>query len=223
MGAGPQGRHVGISYGGISQLFTAQTRPPDLEAIAPCRCSMRPARRCTPAASSTPVSRSRGLKNASRTPNRPLPAMARHGPTNGSSQVTPPARPTRPCTARRPTCCPRSGKTPPTTRRWPIRWTRSASCTTSTCRRSWPASGRTSRPVATAPTWPSTSPAPDGSGSRSPTGPISTRSTRTRTTACTTSWSCSSPTVRRSSNRPCRVSWRRSSISKRWGSRSGTW
>jgi predicted acyl esterase len=26
---------MGISYGGISQLFTAQTRPPDLEAIAP--------------------------------------------------------------------------------------------------------------------------------------------------------------------------------------------
>ena len=26
---------LGISYGGISQLFTAQTRPPDLEAIAP--------------------------------------------------------------------------------------------------------------------------------------------------------------------------------------------
>ena len=26
---------LGISYGGISQLFTAQTQPPDLEAIAP--------------------------------------------------------------------------------------------------------------------------------------------------------------------------------------------
>src|SRR5205807_8518753 len=26
---------MGISYGGISQLFTAQTNPPDLEAIAP--------------------------------------------------------------------------------------------------------------------------------------------------------------------------------------------
>ena len=39
----------------------------------------------------------------------------------------------------------------------------------------------------------------DRSGSRSPTAPTSTRSIRTPTTACTTSWSCTSPTRRRSS------------------------
>ena len=38
-------------------------------------------------------------------------------------------------------------------RRWPTRSTRSRSSTRSTCRRSWPASGRTSRPAATAPIW----------------------------------------------------------------------
>ena len=44
----------------------------------------------------------------------------------------------------------------------------------------------------------STSPAPNASGSRSPTAPTSTRSIRIRSTGCTTSWSCSSRTERRS-------------------------
>ena len=88
----------------------------------------------------------------------------------------------------------RSKKTRPTTRRSPTRSTRSRSSTRSTCRRSWPASSRTSRPAVTAPIWPSTSPARAASGSRSPTAPTSTRSIRTRTTGCTTSWSCTSRT-----------------------------
>ena len=82
-----------------------------------------------------------------------------------------------------------------------MRSTRSRSSTRSRCRRSWRASGRTSRPAVTAPTSPSISPAPSSSGSRSPTAPTSTRSIPTPMTAGTTSWSCSSPTRRRSPTR----------------------
>ena len=95
----------------------------------------------------------------------------------------------------------RSKRTRRTTRRWPTRSTRSRSSTRSTCRRSWPASGRTSRPGAIVPIWLSTSPVRVASGSRSPTAPTSTRSIRTRTTGCTTSWSCTSRTRHRSSTR----------------------
>ena len=55
------------------------------------------------------------------------------------------------------------------------------------------------------------------SGSRSPTAPTSTRSIRTRTTGCTTSWSCTSPTRRRSSTRRSCMPRPRSSTTKRWG------
>ena len=122
--------------------------------------STRPRRPSTPVASSTPASRCRGPKTASSTPSRPVPPTASTGPTNRSRKATRPARPTRSCTARRRTCWRKSKKTRPTTRPWPTRSTRSRSFTTSTCRRSWHASGRTSRPAATAPIWPSTSPAP---------------------------------------------------------------
>ena len=63
-------------------------------------------------------------------------------------------------------------------RRSPTRSPRSRSCTRSRCRCTSPASGPTSRPAVTAPTSPSTSPARRASGSRSPTAPTSTRSTR---------------------------------------------
>ena len=94
---------------------------------------------------------------------------------------------TRRCTARRRTCWPRSGPTTTTCRRWPTRWRRSRSSTRSRCRSTWPASGRTSRRAVTARLWPSTSPAPSASGSRSRTAPTSTRSIRRPSTAGTTS------------------------------------
>jgi len=66
---------------------------------------------------------------------------------------------------------------------------------------SWPASGPTSRPAVTARIWPSTSAGRGARGSRSPTAPTSTRSTRRPSTAGTTSSSCSSPGSRRSPTR----------------------
>ena len=70
--------------------------------------------------------------------------------------------------------------------------------------------------------WPSTSPARTASGSRSPTAPTSTRSIPTRSTAGTTSWSCTSRTRRRSRTRRSSTPPRRSSTRRRWGSRGVT-
>ena len=175
---------MGISYGGISQLFTAQLQPPDLAAIAPLSVIDATATTLYPG----------GILNtgfavawAEQRQQNAEPAGPDQRPgvglRNRSRKATRPARPTRRSTARRRTCWTRSKKTRPTTRRSPTRSIRSRSSTRSRCRRSWPASGRTSRPAATAPIWPSTSPARTRSGSRSPTAPTSTRSIRTRSTA----------------------------------------
>ena len=64
---------MGISYGGISQLFTAQLDPPDLEAISPLSFSTRPRRPSIRVACSIPASRSTGRSSASRRPSRPGP------------------------------------------------------------------------------------------------------------------------------------------------------
>ena len=133
---------------------------------------------------------------AQRRTGRPQPT-ASTGPTNRSRKATRPVRPTRTCTERQRTCSEKSKKTRPTTRLWPTRWIRSRSCTTSRSRPSWHASGRTSRPADTAPTWRSTSPARRRSGSRSPTASIPTRWIRLPSIGCMTSWSCSSRTKRR--------------------------
>ena len=67
-----------------------------------------------------------------------------------------------------------------------------------TFRRSWRKAVQNA-PSSESPTsQPSTSRAPTGSGSRSPTARTSTRWIPTRSTAGTTSWSCSSPTRRQS-------------------------
>ena len=57
---------MGISYGGISQLFTAQLNPPTSRPSRRFRCSTPRRRRSIRAASSTPASRSPGPSSASR-------------------------------------------------------------------------------------------------------------------------------------------------------------
>jgi hypothetical protein len=119
---------MGISYGGISQLFTART--PASPSTGPRSASTRPCRPARTAGSPTPGSRSR-------TAIRPV-------------------RRTRRSTPRRLTCSARSAPTTTTSPKWPTRSPRSPSSTRSTSRCSWPASGPTSRPAATAPRSPST-------------------------------------------------------------------
>jgi hypothetical protein len=70
---------IGISYGAISQLFTAQLDPPASRRSRRSRRSTHWRRRCTPAASSTPASRSPGPSSASRTRSRPARTAARRG------------------------------------------------------------------------------------------------------------------------------------------------
>jgi hypothetical protein len=103
---------MGISYGAISQLFTAQTDPPDLEAISPL------------SASSTPGSRSRGQSNGSKTLSRRVPIPGRHGRIRRSKAATPRARQIRTYTAKQQISCPRSTPMTTTTRQSRTRWTR---------------------------------------------------------------------------------------------------
>ncbi len=189
----------GISYGGISQLFAAQLRPPALEAIAPLSVVDATATTLYPGGVlntgfAVPLGRRAPVRRRTGRPAQRRALGLRTDPERRHDLRGQPG-PARRGDA---TCWQKSKKTRPTTRPSPTRWTRSRSSTTSTSRRSWHASGRTSRPAGTAPIWRSTSPAPSTSGSRSPTAPISTRSIRTRSTGCTTSWSCTSRTRRRS-------------------------
>ena len=94
---------MGISYGGISQLFTAQTQPAeprrDLAALGD-RVHRR--RRSIPAACSNTGFAVNWAKerihDAQPAVTRPA---ASPGPTRRSRRATRPARPTRPCTARK--------------------------------------------------------------------------------------------------------------------------
>ena len=192
---------MGISYGGISQLFTAATRPPSLAAIAPLSVLDSTQTTLYPGGIlntgfAVPWAKER-VEDAK-------PASAEPGPAVGL-QADPGRRPDLPrqpgpARARRSTCWRRSGPTATTGPRSPTRSRRSPSSTRSTCRPSSPASGPTSRPAATARTSPRASPAPTASGSPSPTAPTSTRSTRRPPTAGTTSSSSTSPGRRRSSH-----------------------
>ena len=209
---------LGISYGGISQLFVAATDPPHLTSIAPMsviddnattlypggilntgfalgwaehRQSRRPARLADDR---------RGVGVQAHPGGRPhlqgQPGPARRGAERGGPGT---GQPLLRAQCRRP---PGSDH---------------ASCTRSTCPSISPASGPTSRPAATARTWRSTSPARRASGSRSPTASTATRWTRTRSTAGMTSSSSTSPTA----PLRCRLRsrrWRRPSTSRRWGS-----
>ena len=109
-----------------------------------------------------------------------------------------------PAAARRSISWRRPAPTTTSCPRWPTRWRPSHSSTRSTSRSISPASSPTSRPEATAPTWRNTSRAQSASGSRSPTASMSTHWTRRRSTAGTTSWSCTWPTAGLACSSPTR-------------------
>ena len=104
---------MGISYGGISQLFVGAdpaAEPRGDHAAVADRPDADDA--LSRAASSTPASRSSGPRTASTTPSRRPRTTARTGPTSRSRRATRSARRTRSCTPRRSTCSARSGATP---------------------------------------------------------------------------------------------------------------
>ena len=90
----------GISYGGISQLFAAQERPPALEAIAPLSVLDATATTLYPGGVLNTGFAVAWAEERHSTPNRPAPPTASTGPTNRSRKATRPAKPTRTCTAR---------------------------------------------------------------------------------------------------------------------------
>ena len=151
---------MGISYGGISQLFTAQTHPPSLAAISPLSVIDATQTTLYPG----------GILNTGfavdwakeRSPRRPAGVTQRRAALG--LQADPGGRPDL---RGQPGPAPRGGgpdgqdprERPLHARRSPTRWRRSRSSTRSTCRCSWPASGPTSRPAATARRSPSASPA----------------------------------------------------------------
>ncbi len=178
---------MGISYGAISQLFTAQLDPPDLEAISPLSTIDATATTLYPG----------GILNtgfavdwAQQRQAEAEPAGPNSGQPYAYQQIQ---SGDQTCAANQTLhgeaadLMAKSAPTRPTTRRRPTPWIRSRLSTRSRCRRSWPASGRTSRQVATVRIWCSTSPGPSRSGSRSPTALTSTRSIRTHSIAGTTS------------------------------------
>ena len=91
---------MGISYGGISQLFTAQTNPPSLAAISPLSVIDATQTTLYPGGIlNTGFAVELGQGARSTTPSRRRPTAGSPGPTSGSRRATRPARPTRPCTA----------------------------------------------------------------------------------------------------------------------------
>ena len=142
---------VGVSYGGISQLFVAATQPPSLAAITPLSV----------------IDNTADDALSGRDPQHRLRARVGEGPRRRRQAG---ARDRRPGVGLdriqsgdddlrgEPGAAPRGGRparqdpraTATTARRSPIRWRRSRSSTRSTCPTSSPASGPTSRPAATA-------------------------------------------------------------------------
>ena len=173
---------MGISYGGDQPaLHRADSTRRSLAAISPL--SVLDAHADDALSGRHPQHRLRGRLGEGAPVHEAKPASAQRRAALGLP-ADPGRRPDlqgQPGAARRGgrTCWRRSAPTTTTRRRWPTRCRRSPSSTRSTCPCSWPASGPTSRPAATARLWPSTSPARAASGSRSPTAPTSTRSTRT--------------------------------------------
>ena len=104
---------MGISYGGISQLFTAATDPPSLAAISPL--SVIDQTQTTLYPGGHPQHRLRRRLGEGARSTTPCPASAHRRPalrpTSRSRAATRPARRTRRSTARRSTCSRRSART----------------------------------------------------------------------------------------------------------------
>ena len=95
---------MGISYGGISQLFTAQLQPPILAAISPLSVLDATATTLYPGGIlNTGFAVAWAQRAPARGAARPDPTAASRGRTSGSRAATRRARPTRCCTPRRPT------------------------------------------------------------------------------------------------------------------------
>ena len=144
----------GISYGGISQLFTARTQPPSLAAITPLSVIDGPQTTLYPGGIlntgfALNWARERMAESHPADPDDPNNG-ASPGPSSGSRKATRTARTTRSFTPRPRTWSRGSARPTTTSQRSSTRSPRSPSWTRSTSRPSWPASGPTSRPAATA-------------------------------------------------------------------------
>ncbi len=142
---------MGVSYGGISQLFVAATRPPSLAAITPLSVIDNTQTTLYPGGI---LNTGFALAWAKDRVHDAQPGIADQRPGVGvradPGRRRRSAGPTRRCTPRRSTCSPRSAATATTAPRSPTRSRRSPSSTRSRCRCSSPASGPTSRRAATA-------------------------------------------------------------------------
>ena len=153
---------IGISYGGISQLFVAATDPPDLAAIAPLSVIDNTATTLYPGGI---LNTGFALPWAKDRDHDALAGLADEGPGVGAeahpATATRPARPTRCCISEAVNCVahgPRQQPLRAVGRRPAV--ADHVRAQDQGARRTWPASSPTSRPAATAPTSPSTSPAP---------------------------------------------------------------
>ena len=113
---------IGVSYGGISQLFVAATRPPSLAAITPLSVIDDTQTTLYPGGIlNTGFALVVGEGPRRTTPSRRRRPAASRGRSSASAAATRPARPTRRCTPRRSTCSPRCAPTTTTCRRSPTR------------------------------------------------------------------------------------------------------
>ena len=190
---------MGISYGGISQLFVAATRPPSLAAIAPLSVIDDTATTLYPGGI---LNTGFALSWAKDRVHDAKPASATGGQAWALKRIRGGDRTCKANQALHAEAVDLLAKM--RANRYyvpkvadplaPVR-----SCTRSASRSTSPASGPTSRRAGTARRSRRASPAPRASGSRSPTARTSTRSTRPRSSAGTTSSSSTSRTAGRSS------------------------
>ena len=193
---------MGISYGGISQLFTASTNPPSLAAIAPFSVIDNTQTTLYPGgilntgfAVAWAQERIHDAQAASPTGGQPwaYKRVQEGDQTCKANQALHPEAVDLMAKIRANDQLRPRGRRPAVAGH--LRQQDQGA------RPSWPASGPTSRRAVTARPWPRGSPARTASGSPSPTAPTSTRSRRRRSTAGTTSSSSTSRDVRRSRTR----------------------
>jgi hypothetical protein len=192
---------LGISYGAISQLFTAQTQPAGLEAIEPLSTIDATASTLYPGGV---LNTGFAVAWAEQRQQNAEPASPGHGQAWATKRIE---EGDQICAANQELhgeatnlmekIKANATYNPPVADPLdPVTFVKNINVPIS-----WPVSGRTSRPADTAPIWRSTSPERAASGSRSQTAPTSTRSIRTRLIGCMTFSSCTSRIRRRSSTR----------------------